>query len=846
MGAIVSGNLDAVKLLIQSGASPSLTGLMKGKSGDCTKLSALHVAALYNRVEITQYLIDFIIRNQQSIDPVSPELGTPLMIWAGKDNLAIVRKLIENGVDILKSNDSQEMVLHTAADSGATKVLGYLLKYCQDKNIDAVNAKSKSGRTPLMVAAASGHQQAFDLLLECGADLNGRAHSELTILCFAIAPKSLDFLQHVIEKYRENNKSIDELFSDYTALAYAVKYGSVEQVKVLLRAGARRDVRLSGGITVIHQAAQCENTEILKALLTNISDEDRHALVDSGDSIEKSPLGYAAEANNPAAIELLLSYDADIEKSSIDASTPLIRAACKGHQEAFDVLLEHHANLNARNNRGLTILMAAVHSKQSLFLRHVIREYRKKDMSIHELFDGDTALSLAISIDAIDQVTVLLEEGAQRDYRFTNGETIIHRAARERETEALEALLTVNISDDARRDLIDAANNVGETPLMIASNFNQVAAIQLLLDYDANIEKRSNDGSTALRFAAEGHPEATKALLEAGANPNHLANFALKPMTFAVKAYDLACAKLLVQHGALLNDAFYIAGALRQAPAEHYPQSDAMFHFLHSQGAMISAVVPDFPLPLRPGTMERLAVLRQQDAPYAAAIASGPAAVRALLETPGLRPLRWRDTRMAKHANNGTYELLLVKARADERLALYQGSQRVFVSYIADRIQEANQYYKGEEEKKVVPCNLDVLIMICGLNKKHLPQYPHLTKEDIEDVQKAVLSRLKSNAETLAKWRAIQAHMADSENEEYKIFRGAPEKIAELKARAAAESQRGDASRALLFSDSGKRGAASRPRAAAAARPAKQAKAMAEVDSSEEAPKGKRAKRKPN
>jgi hypothetical protein len=201
---------------------------------------------------------------------------------------------------------------------------------------------------------------------------------------------------------------------------------------------------------------------------------------------------------------------------------------------------------------------------------------------------------------------------------------------------------------------------------------------------------------------------------------------------------------------------------------------------------------------------------------------------------------------MAKHANNGTYELLLVKAQADERLALYQGSQRVFVSYIADRIQEANQYYKGEEEKKVVPCNLDVLIMICGLNKKHLPQYPHLTKEDIEDVQKAVLSRLKSNAETLAKWRAIQAHMADSENEEYKIFRGAPEKIAELKARAAAESQRGDASRALLFSDSGKRAAASRPGAAAAARPAKQAKVMAEVDleEAEKPPKGKRAKRK--
>jgi ankyrin repeat protein len=674
MLAIVSGNLEAVKVFIQADANPFLKGTLKESGMVATECTALHVAAMYGKDDIAEYLVDYILRNDQSIDPVSPEVGTPLMIWASVDKLELVRKLIEKGADILKSDDSQEMVLHTAADGGATKVLGYLLKYCQDNNIDVVNARSKLGDTPLMSAAVSGEQKAFDLLLQYGADLN------------------------------------------------------------------------------------------------------------------------------------------------------------------------------LRDRMGWTILAQAVSSKSPDFLRHVIREYRKNKMSIDELFDDRTALSHAIAIDAVDQVTVLLEEGAQRDYRFQDGNTLIGRTVLDGTTEALKALLTVNISDDARLALVDAQDNLDQTALMLASGSNKCAFIRMLLEYGADFDKRSNIDLAPLHYAASTGPEATKVLLEAGANPNISNNAGITPIGCAVTAYNLACAKLLVKHGALLNNENHIILALRQAPAERYPQSDAMSLFLLSQGAILPAAAPQ--VPLRLGSIERLAFLREQDAPYAEAIAAGPAAVRALLETPGLRPLRWRDTRMAKHANNGTYELLLAKARADEGQALYEGSQRVFVSYIADTKQKANPHYKGEEEKKVVPCNLvDILKIICGPDKRHLPQYPHLTKEDIEQVRKDVLSTFKPNAYTLAKWRAIQAHMADPGNEEYKGFPGAPEKIAELKAGAAAAAPEGEeAPRALLLSGSGKRGAASRPSAAAASRPAKQAKAMAEADlgEAEKPPKGKRAKRKPN
>ncbi len=76
----------------------------------------------------------------------------------------------------------------------------------------------------------------------------------------------------------------------------------------------------------------------------------------------------AAKAGDSAAVRELLKTDRSlINAKDTDGSTPLHCAAWKGHPEVVSVLLDHGADINARNQNdhwGDTPLHAAAHGNQ--------------------------------------------------------------------------------------------------------------------------------------------------------------------------------------------------------------------------------------------------------------------------------------------------------------------------------------------------------------------------------------------------------------------------------------------------------------------------------------------------
>jgi len=72
---------------------------------------------------------------------------------------------------------------------------------------------------------------------------------------------------------------------------------------------------------------------------------------------------------------------------------------------------------------------------------------------------------------------------------------------------------------------VDARDNDGDTPLLCAAVCGQLKVVQILLDRNVEINARSNDGSTPLHIASEGplgqferHPDIVQLLLDHGAN----------------------------------------------------------------------------------------------------------------------------------------------------------------------------------------------------------------------------------------------------------------------------------------------------------------------------------------
>ena len=153
------GNIDTIKLLLEYGAD------LKAVGQDGT---ALHLAVWEGREEIVQFLLD------QGIDPnaTSNSGETALMAAALKGLTSIGQLLIDRGAEVNCSttegttdmfNTSPPVVgespLHLAAAYGHKEFIELLLEHGADKD-----TTDHAGQKPLHWAARHGQDELFDLL----------------------------------------------------------------------------------------------------------------------------------------------------------------------------------------------------------------------------------------------------------------------------------------------------------------------------------------------------------------------------------------------------------------------------------------------------------------------------------------------------------------------------------------------------------------------------------------------------------------------------------------------------------------------------------------------------------
>ncbi|KAH8863465.1 Ankyrin-3 [Schistosoma japonicum] len=584
--AAQENHLDVVDLLLQRGANQALTTedgftplavalqqghdrvvahLLEKDSRSRGGMPALHIAARKDDANAVSLLLN---NAEVNVNHQSQPGFTPLHIAAHYGNVTVARVLIERGADVNFQAKNNITPLHVAAKWGRGGMVQLLL------NSNAlVDCRTRDGLTPLHCAARSGHAELASLLMGAGANPSAKTRNGLTPLHMAA---------------QGNNEEV---------------------ARVLILRGASVADRTGDSLTPLHVAAHCGNAEVARVLLDNGCDVNACALNGF------TPLHIACKKQKIRVIELLLQYGAQINMTTESGLSPLHVAAFIGGPEIVQLLLQRGAHVNQATMRCETALHLAVRNRQvdvaETLIYHgasVNAKARDEQTPLHVACltgtpglisvllsckanpnlparDGYTALHIAAKEGRHDLLGQLLEAGADLNARTKKGFTPLHLAAKRGQVKVAKQLI------QAQPKSVNAIGQNDLTPLHIATHYNRLPVVQLLLDYDAQVDCRAGNGYTALHMAAkqnhldiatlllahesdqvqiansssrsgftplhlaaqEGHTDVVSLLLQHGADPNHQSKNGLAPLHLAAQEDHVSVAQILISAGAEIS-----------------------------------------------------------------------------------------------------------------------------------------------------------------------------------------------------------------------------------------------------------------------------------------------------
>jgi ankyrin repeat protein len=317
-----NGHIQVVQLLLDHGATID--------ARDTDDWTVLHISAQLGHVQIAELLLD--PSRNVTINARSNYGYTPLHFAAQHGHVQIVQMLLAHGAQIDDCTNGDRTALQLAAIGGHFQVVQLLLHHGA-----MVYDRKENSLTALHFAVNSNHVRIAQLLLDpsCDTTIEARDKSGWTPLHFGAQNGSLQALTFLLDQ----GALIDALtMGAWTALHVATRQGHIEIVRVLLARGAAVGARSHTGWTPLHNAAAYGCHDIVKVLLKSGADPEARS---SGD--RQTALIYAASGGHVDAVRVLLDGRASIASSDGNGYSALDHAVSRGHAEVTRLLLEHGA-----------------------------------------------------------------------------------------------------------------------------------------------------------------------------------------------------------------------------------------------------------------------------------------------------------------------------------------------------------------------------------------------------------------------------------------------------------------------------------------------------------------------
>jgi len=252
-----------------------------------------------------------------------------LAIAMAHNDLATAKELLQAGADPNKDYDWN--IFNPLCEAAAGNKVQFIRLFLNHGT--KVDGKlSMQDTTALMIAAETGSIDAFDLLLEAGADYKSRSTADWNALSYAAHnPFGAKMLAHIGARHPE---ILAEPNSLNEALFAAADAGASQCVEVLLELGADVNARDKSDETPLICTGRWGYAKIARILLRAGADVNAVA------NWNETALDEAVSGNNPKTVRVLLSYGADpnIRHRTSPQITPLELARQKGYQEIVRLL----------------------------------------------------------------------------------------------------------------------------------------------------------------------------------------------------------------------------------------------------------------------------------------------------------------------------------------------------------------------------------------------------------------------------------------------------------------------------------------------------------------------------
>ncbi len=477
-----------------------------------------------------------------------------------------VSELLASGVEVDARNRSGMTPLMAAAIRRKTEVVRLLLE--SGAVADAVEARGWT--TAVLVfdrPDKRGSAEILNLLLDHGAEMTRDKGAE-SFLAKAVHERQWRLAERLLER---GLPAVG--FANRERLGEAVRSEDRKLLKAILDP-SRRDGRASA----LCIAIQRDDTELLEELLgqgledrrcersslplVEAADRGRltalEALLAQGAEVDRmakngiTALMAAARENQLAAARLLVENGATVNLLGRPAdsaplrpteSGPLIEAVRAGHDEMVDLLLASGADPNLADSFGSSALGAATaRSRDEMVRRLTAAGEGFADMSGERL--QGLLVDTACNADMLEQLLAGGADPAAPDDEGTPA--IVAVAGCGHGLESIGMLLAAGVDIDSR----DAA---GRTPLIAAAARGEALIAEDLVGRGASLELVDDRGWTALTTAVADRRATVvaQALVDLGADVEHRDAEGATPLMRAAEARNWDAVELLLEAGAL-------------------------------------------------------------------------------------------------------------------------------------------------------------------------------------------------------------------------------------------------------------------------------------------------------